>query len=310
VSALWAVAATLVVLYWLACGHRRAKLAWAMTAAVALWGGAEMWLAGGLPARAAVRIDALAVGDGSCQILRSGREALLWDCGSLNPGVGRMLVPRAARALGACRIGTALVTHPNIDHFNGILDVAEPLRIRRVLVGEAFVQHAQQHPRSPEALMLSELERRGIEVRVVWAGQRISIGDAEIEFLSPAKGAAWPEDNNMSLVGLVSVTGRPAALLCGDIQGDAMDFVNRTRPGLRVPIMEAPHHGSAREPAYGFVQGLAPRVVLQSTGPSRANDSRWDEVRHGRVWWCTALDGAAWAELERDGTVRSGAFRR
>lgn len=309
VSALWVACATAVVLYWLARGDRRSRGAWAATAAIIVWGGASAWLGSRLPAQTALRIDTLAVGDGTCEIVRSGDQALLWDCGSLEPGVGRMLVPRAARALGAWRIGTALVTHPNIDHFNGLLDVIEPLRIGRVLVGEAFVQHAAEHPHSPEALMLSELRRRGVEVKTVWAGERVSLGDTQIEFLSPARGATWPEDNNMSLVGLITIAGRPAALMCGDIQGDAMAYINRTRPGLLVPILEAPHHGSAREPAYEFVEGLDPAVVLQSTGPSRANDPRWADVRRGRAWWCTAVNGAAWAEFERDGSVRSGALR-
>jgi beta-lactamase superfamily II metal-dependent hydrolase len=78
---------------------------------------------------------------------------------------------------------------------------------------------------------------------------------------------------------------------------------------LRADILEAPHHGSAREPAFEFVARLNPAVVLQSTGSSRAGDARWDSVRQGRRWHNTATDGAAWAEIWRDGTLASGTIR-
>jgi competence protein ComEC len=274
---------------------------------MALWLGLEAWLTPLVPGRVTVRIDTLAVGDGTCQLVRSGGEAMLWDCGSLTPGVGRMLVPRAVRALGVWRVPTIVITHPNLDHFNGVLDVAEPLGVEEVLVGEEFARHAAAHPRSPEAFMLAELARVRVKVRVVAAGESLALGGARVEFISPPKGAAYARDNDMSLVAKVGGPGE-YALLCGDIQDQAIAAL-REREGLRPVVMEAPHHGSARDAAIAFVGAISPRVVLQSTGARRADDARWEAVRAGRAWWCTAHDGACWAEILRDGGVRSGAFR-
>jgi hypothetical protein len=53
-------------------------------------------------------------------------------------------------------------------------------------------------------------------------------------------------------------------------------------------------------------------VLLQSTGAQRADDPRWDGVRDalaGSTWWCTWLDGAAWAEVTGTHGVRTGACR-
>jgi competence protein ComEC len=309
VSALWAAVATATALYWFSRGYRRDPVAWALLAVVAIWGAAEITLGLAVPRAVAVRLDTLAVGDGTCHLVRSGRDALLWDCGSLTPGVGRMLVPRAARALGAWRVPTAVVTHPNLDHFNGLLDVVEPLGIRLVLVGEAFTQHAAEHPRSGEAFTISELRRRGVEVRVVHAGDRFPLGSETLEFVSPPRGAAWSLDNDLSLVATISDGGRDRLLLCGDIQDQAMDWILAQHPRLHTPAMEAPHHGSARDAAYSFVESINPRLVVQSTGPSRAGDSRWDAVRAGRAWRCTATEGAVWTQVLRDGSVSSGISR-
>ncbi len=305
-SLAWAVAATAVVLSWLARAHRRDWPALGALAAVAAWLGAEVWFGVALPRDVALRVDTLAVGDGTCELVRSGRGALLWDCGSLTGGVGRMLVPRAVRALGAWRVPTVVVTHPNLDHFNGVLDVVEPLGVRTVLVGKAFTDHATQHPRSQEAYMLGELRRRGVEVRAISAGEKLGVGECRVEFLSPPADADWPKDNDMSLVAGVWAPGgkNPALMLCGDIQDQALGLLGGR--GLHPAILEAPHHGSAREGAYVFVAEADPKVVLQSTGPSRAGDARWDAVRAGRVWLCTATDGACFAEVLRGGAVRAG----
>jgi hypothetical protein len=48
---------------------------------------------------------------------------------------------------------------------------------------------------------------------------------------------------------------------------------------------------------------------MQSTGPKRVNDPRWEAVRNKGLWYTTAADGAAWVELGRDGTLRHGCVR-
>jgi competence protein ComEC len=299
VSVAWALAATALVLFWFARGHWRHKGVWMVGAVLGLWLAAEAILGPRLASPAPLRIDTLAVGDGSCHLIRSGGQGVLWDCGSLTPGVGRVMVPRAVRALRAGRVPTVIVTHPNLDHFNGILDIAEPLGVREVIVGRAFLDDARSG-RKPEAYFLDELARRGIQVRVAAAGDAIAIGEARLEFLSPTAGARFAEDNDMSLVALVTHPGTPASLLlCGDIEDAAIASLRQSHPGLHPAVMELPHHGSGRAAAIEWVRELSPGVVIQSTGPGRAGDPRWDPIRlaPGRRWLCTARDGAVWAEL-------------
>lgn len=311
VSLAWTVAATALAVYWMGRGWRRERWLWAAAAGVALWAGAEFWLGQRLPGSVVVRVDTLAVGDGTCELVRCGGDAVLWDCGSLSPGVGQLTVPRAARALDVWRTPVAVVTHPNVDHFNGLLDVVEPLGIREVVVGEEFARHAAEHTRSPEAYVLAELSRRGVRVRVVSAGDVIQSGRVRLQVLSPPKGERWTLDNDMSLVAEVRTGNGPAAvLMTGDIQDQAIASLEATNPSLKALILEAPHHGSARPAAYEFVERLGPRIVLQSTGAKRAEDPRWAAGRAGRVWRCTATEGAVWAEVLTDGRARSGVSAR
>lgn len=309
-SVAWTAAATGVVLFWFLRGRWRSRAAWGLTAAIALWTSAEMFLGPRLPASVRVRVDTLAVGDGTCMLLRSGGDAVLWDCGSLTPGVGQLLVPRATRALGAWRVPTVVITHPNLDHFNGVLDIVEPLGVREVVIGESFERRAVQRPGGPEAYLLTELAARGVTVRTAAAGDTIPLGGTRISFLSPPPGARWPLENDLSLVAAVGGTARGPLplLLTGDVQDQGIASVMAAHAGLSPRVMEAPHHGSVRPAAMEFAVWANPEVVLQSTGPGRAGDPRWDGARAGRTWLCTATDGAVWVEV-RDAGVRVGAGR-
>lgn len=312
-SIAWTIAATLLAIYWFARGHRRDRLAWGASLAVAAWLGVEVWTGSTLPRHVALRLDALAVGDGTCMLIRSGNESLLWDCGSLTPGIGQVLVPRTLRALGAWEVPTVIITHPHLDHFNALLDIAGPLRVRTVILGERFIDRAAARPGGPEACIMEGLQHRGIEVRTIAAGAQLSLGSASFEFISPPPGATWPGENDQSLAALVRIrTDTQGAdrtlLLTGDMQEDALTHVMTSRPLLRADIMEAPHHGSAREPAFEFVWRTNPVVVIQSTGASRVGDERWESVRAGRRWHKTARDGASWVEVWRSGAIRSGAY--
>jgi beta-lactamase superfamily II metal-dependent hydrolase len=96
-------------------------------------------------------------------------------------------------------------------------------------------------------------------------------------------------------------------LLTGDIEGPAMLRIRRMYPDLPAlfsgGVIELPHHGSARDEAYRFIDWLNPSVVMQSTGPTRLNDERWDAQRSGRAWYTTAQHGAIVHEVYRDGRI-------
>lgn len=312
VSALWGAAAVGVVLYWFARGRRRSPLAWTLAAIVAAWLGAELYSNSRLPASVPFRVDTIAVGDGTCHLVRSGSDAMLWDCGSSHPGMGLLEIPRAVRALGAWHVPAVLVTHPNLDHYLCLPDLVEPLHVRRVYLTKMFLAEAAARPRGAPAAFIHELESRGVTIVELHTGSTIQLGAVRCDILNPDADAAFTEDNDTSLVGLFHVPTDDAerrVLLDGDIGPAAINSVSAKYSDLSVDVMEVPHHGSAKPESMSFVQRLHPKVVLQSTGPQRVGDRRWDAAKRGRAWHVTATDGACWAEVRRDGSVRSGALR-
>jgi len=343
VSVWWAFAATACALWCCARGRLRwgdgwaagwrDRAGWIAAGMVVVWLIAEVAIGprlavGGLRQSTALRIDTLAVGDGTCHLLRAGGrgdEAMLWDCGSLTARIGERVVRRAVRDLGAWKVRTAVVTHANVDHYSGLADVAGPLGVRVVLVSRAFADEAERAPWGGPGRLLAALRARGIEVRTVGAGDGFALGGehgASVEFVWPPEGYTPRLVNDASLVARITpgIRGRgasspaPSLLLTGDIRPASMAGLLAAGPGVLggVGILELPHHGSVNETAIEFVRAVSPAVVLQSTGPRRAvrgQSGGWETLREGRVWWVTARDGAAWGEVGKDGDVRSGSRR-
>jgi len=319
VSWVWTLVATVVLLALFRTGRRAQARSWGAVGVIVLWLGVEWAGSAGLSRGVSVRLDSLAVGDGSCHIVRSGNDTLVWDCGTLSSGMDGVRLGRSLRAIGVWRAGTAVVTHPDIDHFGSMPDLVPVLGIRTVLVSARFVEQAKEEVEGPAAVFLREMERQGVRVRVVSAGDAFAFGRGRLEFVSPPLGAAWTRDNEHSLVAQLTVSssradgeGRTerAVLLTGDVQDDGLRWIAQERPELRADVLEVPHHGSALAESVMWVHGLRPRVAVQSTGPSRAGDARWSRLRSEIAWYTTCEDGAAWAEIRSDGTVRSGAVRR
>lgn len=270
------------------------------------------WGAGRLPSDVVLRWDAMAVGDGSCHIIRTRETALFFDCGSMWFGVGEQSIPRAAKASGALPIHTAIVTHADVDHFSGLLDASRATGVRRVLVPESLLRQAEARPDDAAAALLAGLGDGGIEVRAVAAGDAIELGvGVRGVFLHPPDGFVPARDNEGSLVLLLEVetlAGTRRLLMTGDLEGPTIELVRRAlaeRGWPEIGAMEAPHHGAAHPGAIALVREIDPTVVVQSTGPRRVDDPRWESGRAGRVWLTTARDGAATITIHTDGSVRA-----
>ncbi|MFG0305955.1 MAG: ComEC/Rec2 family competence protein [Phycisphaerales bacterium JB040] len=269
----------------------------------------------GLPARGvALEVAMVAVGDGSCYVVRSGGEAMLYDAGSMRGGMGEDELGRVLRAMGVSRVRTAVVSHANVDHYNALPALAPAVGLERALVSRGLLESARSG--GVERVLFERLASAGVEVVEVGAGDSFTLGGARVEVLWPPDGAhdAIADENDTSMVVRVRVgtdAGERAALFTGDIgAGPIRELLASAGRLGRVDVLELPHHGSHNDASESLVEALAPGVVLQSTGRQRVGDRRWDDARalhgaRGLAWFVSAVDGGVRARVLRDGSLHA-----
>jgi len=312
----WAAAfATASVVLFFALGRRRLWAGWVLLSVSVGVCAASIAASTGLRQGTVARIDTFAVGDGSCHLVRMGGDAVLWDAGSMQYARAQRTLPRALRAVGAWRIATAVVTHGDFDHFGVLPELAEQFGIRRILVGERFIERAREVD-SAAAELVARLGELGIEVRQVSAGDVVRLDGGTLTFLSPPRGTAFDRENDYSLIARLDAGApgvRALAVLTGDAQSPAIGGIRDREPTMMSDWVEAPHHGAANAEAAAWVVSMRPVVVVQSTGAARIQSALWRSVwapaTESFVLYQTPVHGAAFAEFTREGIVRHGSTR-
>jgi competence protein ComEC len=256
----WAVYAALAVVtlaWWARWRVRRWSLA-------ALGGLLGIGLAGALrpePGRP-LEADVLAVGHGLAVVVQAepGR-AVVYDCGRMgDPHVGRRVIAPALWARGVGRLDAVVLSHADADHYNGLPDLLERFRIGRVYVPPGF-----GGPANPGAQrLLSEVRARGITLRTLTAGDRMSLSSGASALVRHPAADWMPDaaDNDRSLVLDVSSEGRHL-LLTGDLEAAGQTELVSHKP-TPIDAMIAPHHGGRTANGPRLYHWAQPASVLVS----------------------------------------------
>jgi competence protein ComEC len=307
-SVMWSIAALAWVCWW--CLARR-RFGWRRAAMWAACAGIVAWAA--LPALrstspSALRVDMLAVGDGSCYVVRGRESTVLFDAGSSsNLDAGRRTIIPALRRLGVRSVDAIVISHADLDHYSAVLEIVDEFDVGAVHVTPQFVSAADQGASSPAAHVMDALTSRRVAVKRAAAGDVLELGSMRWTWLHPPASDEFQRDNDSSMVVLIEAAAH-RVLLCGDIQQEAIARLLRACVDLRADIVELPHHGSFNEEAIALLRTVDPSVVMQSTGWSRWQRDRWaSELAHRRRL-VTARDGACWVEVTKDGELSTGRF--
>jgi competence protein ComEC len=288
VPAWWVVLFYFLLLAVLTQKAVRQRWRWAVPAALG-------WLCVGLIAGAAssaepiLRCTFLAVGHGGCSVLRmpDGR-VLLYDTGAMRgPDVTERIIAPYLWSEKIYRIDDVVLSHADLDHFNGLIDLADRFGIGRVLCSPTF----EDKPTDAVRITLRELRRRRIPIQHIVAGQRLRSSGVELDVLHPPTG--WPGGNeNTRSVVLEVRHGGHVLLLTGDLEGEGLAEV-LTLPRRRVDVLMAPHHGSHRIDVTALSKWCRPGLVVSCQGlPRGAGRAPGLYRAEGAEFWSTQDQGA------------------
>lgn len=218
----------------------------------------------------------LSVGQGDCILVRTAAgETYLIDCGSSSrSGVGKYILLPCLKYYGIHRLDAILLTHPDNDHVNGILELLELAEEKRIAIGQLLLPAIEEGRREEEfgkilrAAVSSAARGQGTEVRWLGAGDGWECAGSRFLCLHPAKGYSG-EDSNVYSLCIYGEMGKMSLLFTGDVEGageEALTEAMRERGIRGVTVLKCAHHGSRNSTSEAFLQQAAPAVTVISCG--------------------------------------------
>jgi competence protein ComEC len=292
-----------------------AAVAFGLSASRLRWWGWRLmliWIVAGLgvslwPRRAGeLRCTFLSVGHGLAVFVElPGGRTLVYDTGQMQDGSrARQTVQGALWQRGVRSVDALVISHADIDHFNGVPGLARSVQIGSVLVHETFLDFRQPGVE----ITCDLLKGQNVPIKLVWAGDRLNLDErAVITVMQPAVGDRLSTDNANSLVLSIEYADR-RILLTGDLERGGLDSLLLTPPS-HVDILQAPHHGRFAANPKPLADWASPEWVIVSDG--RQDDSERLRAIYGPAAhvMSTQKHGAITFVIDRRGVIRCEPFR-
>lgn len=208
-------------------------------------------------------VYALDVGQGDSQLV------LLAENGGepvkvlIDGGKDRRVLDELDRALGILNdkyIDIVILTHTDLDHLGGIVEV-----LKRYDVG-LFVSNGRPADSDAYEALQRELSERLIPSVVLLEGDAIRYGSHVFSVLSPDRTLLkHKEVNESSIVMMLESEGRKI-LFTGDIGFPAEERLLAKKYDLDADVLKVPHHGSKYSSGENFLADVSPLVSLIGVG--------------------------------------------
>jgi competence protein ComEC len=165
-------------------------------------------------------------------------------------------------------VDTLVLSHPNSDHLNGLIYIAEHFNVKNVWTNnEATETFAYQ--KFMETVKKNKIhmpEYKEIAGTRYINGVCIDILYPQEDFIEKRKKETWRNLNNNSLV-LKESLGAKSFLFPGDIQTRAeYELAAIAGDKLKSTVLLAPHHGSKTSSTERFIEKVNPEVIIISSG--------------------------------------------
>jgi len=190
------------------------------------------------------------------------------DAGAVSgEGIIRRVVEPFLRHRGIHRIDDLILTHADLDHFAGALELVDRIRVDRVWTGPGFSDKQNDFTR----VLLEGLAKRQRVPGTLHAGMALTHGETAVRVLHPPADlpAVSAEKSNEASLVLRIDSPWGAALLPGDLEGQGTMRLLAADP-QPVEVLLAPHHGSRNALTPALLSALKPGLLVSQQGPRDA----------------------------------------
>lgn len=269
----------------------------------------------------------LNVGQGDCCLIRTETgHNYLFDCGSSSRRkVGEYVLLPTLKYYGITTLDGVFVSHPDVDHMNGIQELLELAEENHLTIGSLVLPAVEQSARQGQfgELLMAVDDRSGGQktkqtTRIVWvsAGDAWESGSVRFLCLHPEKESGTMNENAYSECFYVDF-GDFTLLLTGDVEGSGEEALlsELQRRGIgQLDLLKTAHHGSRNSTTEEFLQQLHPGTAIISCGSNNRYGHPHAELLNrlesaGVQWICTKDYGAVIVETDKGGSVKMRGYR-
>lgn len=269
----------------------------------------------------------LDVGQGDCCLIRTETgHNYLFDCGSSSRRkVGEYVLLPTLKYYGITTLDGVFVSHPDVDHMNGIWELLELAEENHLTIGSLVLPAVEQSARQGQfgELLMAVDDRSGGQkttqtTRVVWvsAGDAWESGSVRFLCLHPERESGTMNENAYSECFYVDF-GDFTLLLTGDVEGSGEEalLAELQRRGIgQLDLLKTAHHGSRNSTTEEFLQQLHPGTAIISCGSNNRYGHPHAELLNrlesaGVQWICTKDYGAITVEMDKGGGVKMRGYR-
>lgn len=159
-------------------------------------------------------------------------------------------------------IDLAVITHPQLDHFNGFLSILDAYSVGAFIInGRADGPMVYEWP-----LLIKKIQEKQIPIIILGAGDKIRYENNLISFLSPNE--AFRASGELNDTGFVTRIDAPplTALLTADTGMNVEQHLIDRHFLEQADILKIGHHGSKYSTSDVFLEALRPRVAVIEVG--------------------------------------------
>lgn len=188
-------------------------------------------------------------------------------------------------------IDIVLLSHPQLDHFGGLIEVLE-----RYQIG-AFIYNGRDGTTSAWEDLKNVLKKKNIRTVILSGGDALAYGDNHLNILSPDTELLKSKElNDTGLVGLLK-TKHASALFAADIGENIEEYLLK-KYDIDVDILKVGHHGSKFSSSASFLKETSPKVAVIQVGKNRYGHPTKEALSR------LSYNGAKIYRNDRDGLIK------
>ena len=158
----------------------------------------------------------------------------------------------------------AIISHPQLDHFNGFNDILNRYRIGAFI----FNGRTDATALGEWGTLMTKIKEKKIPLITLASGDKIHFRENQIEIISPSRD--FIQSAELNDTGLVELVKTPAfrALLTADIGANVENYLLKkfSTEDLQANILKVGHHGSKFSSSEDFLKTVEPKVAIIEVG--------------------------------------------